>query len=179
MGVNWTAIASTLETMLRHGRPAKGAPVFIRRIRPYPISRYQHPPGSTTVRDWVAAPPPEWIARYESADVPSRHFMVGFQTPPEIPGAVLPTVERHQGEWLFSTIAITSRGAQLQWASHRDRPPWAGWQVFLLRSSLLVIQYRRLVARKTAAWVMKGIVAVGLAVGGPLAAWWIINHLLE
>ena len=35
-----------------------------------------------------------------------RYFMVGFRTPPEIPVAVLPTVELHQGDWLFLRLAL-------------------------------------------------------------------------
>lgn len=129
-------------------------------------------------RDWVAAPSPEWVAEYENADVSRRHFMIGFSPPPEIPAAILPTVERHQGEQLFYTWRLGGTQAQLQWVSPRCRPPFASWQVFLLRGALRAIQRRRRIASKTTRWLLKVGVAVGLSVGGPLAAWWIINHWL-
>lgn len=130
MSTNWTSVSSSLEQMLRHGRPAKGAPVYARPIRPYPISRYASGPGTVSARDWVAAPSPEWVAEYENASVERRHFMVMFMTPPEIPADVLSTVERHRGDWLFYAWRWEGTRAQLQWVSPSYRPPFADWQVF-------------------------------------------------
>lgn len=56
--------------------------------------------------------------------------MAEFRTPPEIPAAVLPTVEHHQGDWLFYTWKSKGTETQLQWVSPSYRPPLAGWQVF-------------------------------------------------
>ena len=178
MGVNWAAAASKLDTMLRHGRPAKGTLVVARQIRPYPISRYARR-GMPAAHDWVAAPTPEWIADYESADIQRRWFLTSIATPLEIPAAVLSSVEHHQGEWLFYTWSQSGTGAQLQWASPRYSTPWAGWQVFMLRGALRVIQQRQRIVARAGTWLLRGFAAVGLAVGGPLVAWWIINHLLE
>jgi len=129
--------------------------------------------------DWVAAPSPEWIADFESADVQRRWFLTNVATPLEIPAAVLPTVELHEGEWLFYSWSLNGTGPQMQWASTRYRPPWAGWQVLMLRSALRVIQQRRRIASRMLTWLLRGIAAVGLSVGGPLVAWWIITHVLE
>ena len=149
-----------------------------RRIRPYPISRYARAPRAGPSHDWVAAPSPEWVAEYESASVEQRYFVVGFRTPPEMPAAVLPTVERYRGDWLFYPWHREGTGTQLQWVSQSYRPPFASWQVFLLRSALRAIQYRQLVASKMGQWRLRGIAAAGLSVGGPLVGWWVITHLL-
>ena len=178
MSTDLTSVSSKLERVLRHGRSAKGAPVYAQPIRPYPISRHAGGIGSVSARDWVAAPSPDWVAEYESADWRRRSFMVGFKTPPEIPAAVLPTVERHKVDWLFCAWRWEATGAQLQWVSPSYRSPFAGWQIFFLQGTLAAIRHRRRIASKTAQWLLRGVVAVGLAVGGPLAAWWLINHLL-
>ena len=102
-----------------------------------------------------------------------------FHTPPEIPPAVLPVVERHEAEWLFYAWEWSGTGPHIQWAGLRYRTPYARWQVFFLRGALRAIQMRRRVAWRATAWLLKGMAAVGLAVGGPIVAWWVITNVLD